>query len=84
MTLPGGYPGVFGGDGPALMSDGELTWLEVLRDLDRGRLTTEAAAQLLRLKGRQIYRLLKAYRTDGATGLVSKRRGAAVLGAGWI
>jgi hypothetical protein len=84
MTLPGGYPGVFGGDGPALMSDGELTRLEVLRDLDRGRLTTEAAAQLLRLKGRQIYRLLKAYRTDGATGLVSKRRGAAVLGAGWI
>ena len=26
----------------------------------------------------------KAYRTDGATGLVSKRRGAAVLGAGWM
>ena len=52
--------------------------------MDRGRLTTEAAAELLRLEGRQIYRLLKAYRTDGATGLVSKRRGAAVLGAGWM
>jgi hypothetical protein len=64
------------------MSDEELTRLEVLRDLDRGRLTTEAAAQLLRLEGRQIYRPLKAYRTDGATGLVSKRRGAAALGAG--
>jgi hypothetical protein len=31
-----------------LMSDGELTRLEVLRDLDQRRLTTEAAAQLLR------------------------------------
>jgi hypothetical protein len=32
-----------------LMSDGELTRLEVLRDLDQKRLTTEAAAQLLGL-----------------------------------
>jgi hypothetical protein len=29
------------------MSDGELTRLEVLRDLDQKQLTTEAAAQLL-------------------------------------
>jgi hypothetical protein len=58
-----------------LMSDGELARLEVLRDLDGGRLTAEAAAQLLQLERRQVYRLLKAYRTDGATGLVSKRRG---------
>jgi hypothetical protein len=29
------------------MSDRELTWLEVLRDLDQRRLTTEAAARLL-------------------------------------
>ena len=33
-----------------LMSDGELTRLEVLRDLDQRRLTTEAAARLLRLR----------------------------------
>jgi hypothetical protein len=33
------------------MSDGELSRLEVLRDLDQKRLTTEAAAQLLGLSG---------------------------------
>jgi hypothetical protein len=58
-----------------LMSDGELTRLEVLRDLDQRRLTTEAVAQLLGLERRQVFRLLKAYRTDGATGLISKQRG---------
>jgi hypothetical protein len=58
-----------------LMSDGELTRLEVLRDLDQRRLTTAAAAQLLGLGRRQVFRLLKAYRTDGPTGLISKRRG---------
>jgi hypothetical protein len=57
------------------MSDGELSRLEVLRDLDRKRLTTKAAAQLLGLERRQVFRLLKAYRTEGATGLISKRRG---------
>ena len=58
-----------------LMSDGELTRLEVLRDLDQRRLTTEAAARLLRLERRQVFRLLKAYRTEGPAGLISKRRG---------
>ncbi len=58
-----------------LMSDGELTRLEVLRDLDQRRLTTEAAARLLRLERRQVFRLLKAYRAAGPAGLISKRRG---------
>ena len=58
-----------------LMSDGELTRLEVLRDLDRQRLTTGAAAQLLGLGHRQVFRLLKTYRIAGAAGLISKRRG---------
>ena len=58
-----------------LMSDGELSRLEVLRDLDHKRLTTEAAAQLLGLERRQVFRLLKAYRFEGAAGLISKRRG---------
>jgi hypothetical protein len=57
------------------MSGGELTRLEVLRDLDHGRLTTETAAQLLRIGRRQVFRLLRAYRTEGPTGLISKRRG---------
>ena len=58
-----------------LMSDGELARLEALRDLDRCRLTTAAAAQLLGLERRQVFRLLKAYRTEGPAGLISKRRG---------
>jgi len=58
-----------------LMSDGELTRLEVLRDLDQKRLTTAAAGQLLGLERRQVFRLLKAYRAEGAMGLISKRRG---------
>jgi Homeodomain-like domain len=45
----------------------------VLRDLDQRRLTTDAAAQLLRLERRQVFRLLKAYRIAGAAGLISKR-----------
>src|SRR4051794_8685023 len=57
------------------MSDGELWRLEVLRDLDQRRLTAAAAAQLLGLERRQVYRLLKAYRTEGPAGLISKRRG---------
>src|SRR5690349_6723527 len=57
------------------MSDGELARLEVLRDLDQQRLTTGAAGQLLGLERRQVFRLLKAYRMEGPTGLISKRRG---------
>src|ERR1700730_632290 len=57
------------------MSDGELSRLEVLRDMDQRRLTSEAAAQLLGLERRQVFRLLKAYRSEGAAGLISKRRG---------
>jgi Winged helix-turn helix len=74
MTLPGGFGGVSGVT-VRLMSDGELTRLEVLRDLDQRRLTSEAAAQLLGLERRQVFRLLKAYRTAGPAALISKRRG---------
>jgi len=56
------------------MSDGELSRLEVLRDLSQKRLTTEAAAKLLGLERRQVFRLLNAYRAEDATGLISKRR----------
>ena len=47
------------------VSDRELRRLEVLQDLDRRRLTS-AAAQLLGLERRQVFRLLKAYRIEGA------------------
>ena len=59
---------------PRIMSDGELTRLEVLRDLDEGRLTVAAAAGLLALERRQVFRLLKAFQPEGAPGLISKRR----------
>ena len=58
-----------------LMSDRELGRFEVLRDLDQRRLTTPAAAQLLGLERRQVFRRLKAYRAEGAAGLISQRRG---------
>lgn len=58
-----------------LMNDGELSRLEVVRDLDQRRLTTAAAGQLLGLDRRQVFRLLKAYRIEGPSGLISKRRG---------
>jgi Winged helix-turn helix len=74
ITLPGGFPGGIGGDGSA-KSDGELTRLEVLWDLDQKRLTTAAASWLLGLERRQVFRPLKAYRTEGPGGLISKRRG---------
>src|SRR6201997_1599234 len=57
------------------MSDGELRRLEVLRDVDRGDLPICAAAQLLGRSKRQVWRLLKAFRAEGAAGLVSKKRG---------
>src|SRR5271165_4503573 len=57
------------------MSDRELSRLEVLRDLDQKRLTTKAAGQLLGLERRQVFRVLKSYRIEGPTGLISKRRG---------
>ena len=57
------------------MSDPELSRLEVLRDLQEARLTAAAAAQLLGLQRRQVFRLLKAYRMEGVSGLISKQRG---------
>jgi len=58
-----------------IMSDKELARLEVLRDLTSGRLTAMAAAELLGLERRQVQRLAKAYQDQGATALISKKRG---------
>ncbi len=59
------------------MSDREFSRLEVMRDLQEGRLTTAVAAQLLDLKRRQVFRLLKAYRAEGVSGLISSSVAAA-------
>ena len=58
-----------------VMSETELSRLDVIRDLDRERLTVAAAAELLKLERRQVFRLVKAFRTHGAPGLISKKRG---------
>ena len=58
-----------------IMSDKELSRLEVPRDLDQQRLTAAAAADILRLSRRQVLRLLKAYRTRGVDGPISEQRG---------
>src|SRR3954466_9334542 len=57
MTLPRMFREVSGVT-VRVMSDKELARLEVLRDLDQQRLTPTAAAQLLGLERRQVFRLL--------------------------
>jgi hypothetical protein len=57
------------------MSEKEFSRLSVLMDVEGGRLRVDDAAQLLRLQRRQVFRLLKGLRTEGAASLGSKRRG---------
>jgi hypothetical protein len=57
------------------MSTQEFTRLQVLLDVQSGRLRVEDAAQLMGLGRRQVFRLLKDIRASGPAGLISKRRG---------
>jgi transposase len=57
------------------MSTKELSRVEVMRRLAEKRMTQREAAQILGVSRRQIKRLLRTYRQEGAKGLVSKRRG---------
>jgi len=57
------------------MSTKELSRLEVMQRLSEQRLSQKEAGEILHLSTRQIKRLLKAYRRQGAAGLVSKHRG---------
>lgn len=57
------------------MSHGELSRFDTLSRVDRDELRVEDAATLLGLKRRQIFRLLERLRTEGASGLVSRKRG---------
>jgi len=59
------------------MSPKELSRLEVMQRLSEKRLSQKEAAGVLGVSMRQVKRLLRAYRADGARGLVSKRRGRA-------
>ena len=57
------------------MSKRELTRLEVMQRLKEKRLTQKEAARILGVSIRQIKRIWRAYRKQGAKGLVSGRRG---------
>jgi Winged helix-turn helix len=57
------------------MSAKEFSRLDVLMDLEARRVTVRDACGLLRLKRRQVFRLLKDFRARGAASLISKRRG---------
>jgi transposase len=57
------------------MSERELNRVEVLAQVDDGRLSVDNAANLLELTRRQVFRLLKRYRQDGAAAIRHKARG---------
>ena len=57
------------------MSQRELSRLEVIQRVCRKALTQRRAADLLALSVRQVKRLCRAYRREGAAALTSKRRG---------
>ena len=57
------------------MSTKEINRLEVMQRLGKKHMSQPEAGTILNLSVRQIKRLLKAYRAQGAAGLVSKRRG---------
>ena len=57
--------------GWVMMSERELNRVEVLAQVDDGRLTVDNAANMLNLTRRQIFRLLKRYR-QGVRSAISK------------
>lgn len=63
------------GDGLLAMSAKERERLVVVRAVGEGRLKQAAAAERLGVSVRQVKRLVRAWRSSGAAGLVSKRRG---------
>jgi Winged helix-turn helix len=58
-----------------MMSSKELGRVGVLRDVDGERMTPADAASALGLSVRQVFRLLKSFRSAGASALASRRRG---------
>jgi transposase len=57
------------------MSTKELSKLEVIQRLSVKQMSQKEAGEILHLGTRQIKRLLKGYRKQGAAGLISKHRG---------
>ncbi|ETX10575.1 hypothetical protein OCH239_21435, partial [Roseivivax halodurans JCM 10272] len=63
--------------GWVMMSELEMRRIEVLAQIDDGRLSVEAGANNIALSKRQMFRLLKRYRADGASAIRHKSRGRA-------
>ena len=61
--------------GWVMMSERELNRVEVLAQVDDGRLSVDNASNVLGLTRRQIFRLLARYRQDGASAIRHKARG---------
>jgi transposase len=59
------------------MSERELNRVEVLAQVIDGRLTAEAAATLLDVTKRQVFRLLRRFQEDGPSGIRRKASGRA-------
>lgn len=57
------------------MSKEELSRLEIMQRLDEKRMRQGTAAEILGISVRQVKRLMRAYRREGAQGLISKQRG---------
>jgi hypothetical protein len=57
------------------MSKQEFSRLDVLLRVQSGRLRIEDACALIGLRRRQVFRLLRDLKQDGATSMLSKRRG---------
>lgn len=57
------------------MSHRELSRLEVMQRLEAKKLKQRKAAEILGVSERHLRRLLRAYRIEGAAGLISQRRG---------
>jgi Helix-turn-helix domain len=57
------------------MSKQEFSRLDVLLRFQSGRLRVEDACALIGLRRRQVFRLLRGLKQEGATSLLSKRRG---------
>src|SRR6056297_2050110 len=60
--------------GWVMMSERELNRVEVLAQVDDGRLSVDNAANMLALTRREIFRLLKRYRQAGASAIRHKAR----------
>jgi transposase len=62
-------------EGRIILSHKEIDRLSVIQRLEEDRISQQEAAQQLKISVRQVRRVLKRYRQEGAAGLTSRRRG---------